>query len=154
MRNTLITQTLDDIFRDFNRFAVGFEPTLRMLDQVRTQAPGYPPYDLESTGENQYRLSMAVAGFGPDDIDITVHDGILTIEGKAEKEDTKTYLHKGIAGRSFRRNFYLNAFVNVTGSNLDNGILTIDFVQEIPESMKPKKIAIGSRPNNTAFIEG
>jgi len=151
MRNTLITQQLDDIFRDLNRFAVGFEPTFRMLDQVRAQQPGYPPYDLESVGENEYRLSMAVAGFSADNIEITVHDGILTIEGNADKGDGRNFLHKGIAARSFRRSFYLNAFVNVTTSNLDNGILTIDFVQEIPESMKPKKIAIGSTSNTNVI---
>jgi molecular chaperone IbpA len=131
------------MFRDLNRFAVGFEPTLRMLDQARTtQNGGYPPYDLESTGDNTYCLSMAVAGFTSSELDITLQDGVLTIEGKVKQDDTRTYLHKGIAGRSFRRTFYLNTWVNVTGSNLANGILTVNFVQEIPESMKPRKIVI------------
>ena len=143
----------DDIFRDLNRFAVGFEPTFRMLDQVRSSAgAGYPPYDLESIGEDsdgsgRYRLSMAVAGFTPDNLEITLHDGVLTIEGKVNKADesegVRKYLHKGIAGRSFRRVFYLNAWVKVIGSDLADGILTIDFAQEVPESMKPRKIAIG-----------
>jgi molecular chaperone IbpA len=146
MRTTYLAQHLDELFRDLNRFAVGFEPTFRMLDQVATQQPGYPPYDLEKVGDNQYRLSMAVAGFTAQDIDITVQDGILTIEGQVAKNDDRLYLHKGIAGRNWKRSFYLNAFVTVTSSNLDNGILTIDFVQEIPESMKPKKIAIGTNP--------
>jgi len=145
MRSITLTSQLDDMFRDLNRFAVGFEPTLRMLDQVRTtQTSGYPPYDLESTGENSYRLSMAVAGFTADDLDITLQDGVLSIEGKVRQEDTRTYLHKGIAGRSFRRTFYLNTWVHVTGSTLSDGILTVDFVQEIPESMKPRKIAINT----------
>ena len=145
MRSITLTSQLDEMFRDLNRFAVGCEPTLRMLDQVRTtQNGGYPPYDLESTGDNTYRLSMAVAGFTSSELDITLQDGVLTIEGKVKQDDTRTYLHKGIAGRSFRRTFYLNTWVHVTGSNLANGILTVDFVQEIPESMKPRKIAIGT----------
>jgi len=151
MRNLTLTSQLDDMFRDLNRFAVGFEPTLRMLDQVRTsQNSGYPPYDLESTGENTYRLSMAVAGFTVDDIDITLTDGVLTIEGRVKQDENRQYLHKGIAGRSFRRTFYLNTWVQVTGSNLADGILTVDFTQEIPESMKPRKIAITQ--NQTAAI--
>ena len=97
---------------------------------------------------------MAVAGFTADELEITLHDGVLTIEGKpASKEDGKNYLHKGIAGRSFRRIFYLNAWVKVTGSDLANGILTVDFEQEIPESMKPRKISIGT-PMTNKVIEG
>ena len=135
MRSITLTSHLDEMFRDLNRFAVGFEPTLRMLDQVRTtQNGGYPPYDLESTGDNTYRLSMAVAGFTSSELDITLQDGVLTIEGKVKQDDTRTYLHKGIAGRSFRRTFYLNTWVHVTGSNLANGILTVDFVQEIQKA--------------------
>lgn len=142
---TTIDNTIADIFRDFNRFAVGFEPTFRMLDQVRSTATtGYPPYDLESIGEDRYRLSMAVAGFTSEDLDITLQDGVLTIEGKVKQDEGKTYLHKGIAGRSFRRTFYLNSMIRVTESNLADGILTIDFEQEIPESMKPRKISIGT----------
>jgi len=145
MRSITLTSQFDEMFRDLNRFAVGFEPTFRMLDQARnTHNTGYPPYDLEATGENTYKLSMAVAGFTANDLDITLQDGVLTIEGKVTQDENRTYLHKGIAGRSFRRTFYLNAWVQVTGSNLADGILTVDFVQEIPESLKPHKIAIGT----------
>lgn len=144
---TTLNDYFDEMFRDLNKVAVGFEPTFRMLDQVRnTSSNSYPPYDLEKINDNQYRLSMAVAGFTSDDIDITLHDGVLTIEGKIKKEDTRTFLYKGIAGRSFKRTFYLNAYVAVENSNLADGILTIDFVHELPESMKPRKIAIGSTP--------
>jgi len=147
MRSLTLASQLDEIFGDLNKFAVGFEPTFRMLDQIRSTAnSGYPPYDLEKVGDNQYRLIMAVAGFSADDLDITVQDGVLTIQGKVNSENNKTYLHKGIAGRSFRRVFYLNAWVQVIGSSLSNGILTIDFVQEIPESMKPRKISITTQP--------
>lgn len=142
---TTLNSQLDDMFRDINRFAVGFEPTFRMLDHVRsTSGAGYPPYDLETIGDDHHRLSMAVAGFTADDLDITLQDGVLTIDGKVKQEDNKVYLHKGIAGRSFRRVFYLNTWVKVTGSSLADGILTIDFEQEIPESMKPRKIIIGA----------
>lgn len=151
---TTFNDYVEDMFRDINRVAVGFEPTFRMLDQVRNSAgASYPPYDLEKITDTHYRLSMAVAGFTADDIEITLHDGVLTIEGKTVKEDNRNYLYKGIAGRNFRRTFYLNAYVQVRSTNLANGVLTLDFVQEIPEAMKPRKIAIGSDlPNN--MIEG
>lgn len=147
MRSVSINDYFDEIFRDLNRVSLGFEPTLRMLDQVRhTSNQGYPPYDLEQLDETGYRISMAVAGFTPEELDITLKDGLLTIEGTPNKEDSKTYLHKGIAGRAFKRAFYLNAWMQVTGSNLSNGILTIDFKQELPDNMKPKKIAIQTTP--------
>lgn len=154
MRNlTLTDNVFGDLLRDFNRFSVGFEPTFRLLDTIRTSsASGYPPYDLEQTGDNTYRLSMAVAGFGPDNIEITQHEGVLTVEGKAST-DSKNYIYKGIAGRSFKRMFYLNQWVQVTDSSLDNGILTINFVQEIPEAMKPRKIAITSQSPETLSIQ-
>jgi molecular chaperone IbpA len=155
MRNITLTSPFDELFRDFNRFSVGFEPTWRMLDQVRTtQNSGYPPYDLESTDENTYRLSMAVAGFTADDLDITLQDGVLTIEGRVKQDESRNFLHKGIAGRSFRRTFYLNAWVQVTGSNLNDGILTVDFVQEIPESLKPRKISIGTSQAEVKVLDG
>jgi len=145
MRSPTLTSQFDDMFRDINRVTVGFAPTLRMLDQKRTaQHGGYPPYDLECTGDNRYRLSMAVAGFTVDELDITLQDDILTIDGKSTPDETKTYLYKGIASRSFRKNFYLDTRVIVSGSNLTNGILTVDFVQELPESATPRKIDINS----------
>lgn len=150
MRGITINDYLDEMFRDINRFTVGFEPTFKMFDNVRNTAnTGYPPYDLEKIDEHKYRLSMAVAGFTPNDIEITLHDGVLTIEGKNEKEDNKSYLHKGIAGRNFKRTFYLNAHVEVKDTSLENGILIINFEYEIPESMKPRKISIGAGTNAT-----
>ena len=146
------TNQLDDIWREINRFTVGFEPTIKMLDKVRSSAiEGYPPYDLESLDNDHYRLSMAVAGFKPEDIDLTLHDGVLEITGKAQAggDKEKVYLHKGIAGRSFRRTFYLNAWVKITNAHLADGILIIDFEQELPESMKPRKIAISTGDTKT-----
>ena len=148
MRNTLTlgNTAFDEIMRDLNRFAVGFEPTFKIIDNIRntSSSSGFPPYDLEQVSDNHYRLSMAVAGYGPDDLDITQSDGLLTVEGKVNKDENKTYLYKGIAGRSFKRSFYLNQWVRVTGSTLENGILVIDFVQEVPEALEPRKISITS----------
>jgi molecular chaperone IbpA len=156
MRNTTTIDTAFlDLFRDLNRFSVGFEPTFRMLDQVRNSSTaGYPPYDLEKLesekdGVINYRLSMAVAGFAPEDISVVVQDGQLVIEGKSEKESAKTYLHKGIAGRSFRRTFYLANWVDVVESSLENGVLTVDLRYEMPESMKPKKIPVLAKTSAT-----
>lgn len=147
MRTSLIDAHLEDIFKDFSRLSVGFEPTFKLLDRVKnavhTNGSGFPPYDLESIGEEKYRLSMAVAGFNASDIDVTLQDGVLTIEGKSAADEGKIFLHKGIAGRNFKRQFYLNSWIKVVGSTLENGILTIDFEQEMPDHMKPQKIAIG-----------
>lgn len=146
---TTLNNCFDDMFRDFNKIAVGFEPTFRMLDQVRSTAnTSYPPYDLEKIDDHNYRLSMAVAGFTANDLDITLQEGVLTIEGKITNEDKKTYLYKGIAGRSFRRTFYLNSYIQVNSSKLEDGILTIDFIYELPEAMKPRKIAIDTNSSN------
>ena len=155
MRNTLtLDNYLDNMLRDLNRFAVGFEPRFRMLDNMRAaQTNSFPPYDLEKTGDNSYRLSMAVAGYSADDLEITVHEGVLTVEGKVNNSSDRNYLYKGIAGRSFRRTFYLNAYIQVTSSNLSDGVLTIDFAYELPEAMKPRKIAIGTTPTSN-LIEG
>ena len=149
MRNATLTLNsyLDDVLRDLNRFAVGYEPTFRMLDTIRQGATsqGFPPYDLEKISDTHFRLSMAVAGYSADDLEITEHDGVLTVTGKVRNDEARTYLHKGIAGRSFKRSFYLDQYVFVKGSNLENGVLTIDFVKEVPEAMKPRRIAIGSQ---------
>jgi molecular chaperone IbpA len=133
------------MIRDFNRIAVGFEPTLRNLNSLRqNSATTFPPYDLEKIGEHEYRLSMAVAGYSAADIDIVEHDGVLTVEGKVSNDANRVYLHKGIAGRSFKRVFYMDQYVRVQHSTLENGILVIDFVQDVPEALKPKKITINS----------
>lgn len=153
---TTLEGTLADMLRDFNRFSVGFEPTFRILDQMSrvSESPtGYPPYDLELLGDGQdgsyrYRLTIAVAGFTADQLEITLQDGVLTIEGRPRQEESKNFLHKGIAGRSFRRAFYLNPMIRISGSTLDNGMLTVDFEYEVPESLKPRKIAIKTAAAN------
>lgn len=152
MRNGTLTLNnyLDDLLRDLNRFAVGYEPTLRVLDNLRHNTnQGFPPYDLERVSDTEYRLSMAVAGYTSDNLEITEHEGVLTVQGKVDAEDGKTYLHKGIAGRSFKRSFYLDQHVRVKDSHLENGVLVINFVKEVPEALKPRKILI----HNTPVIE-
>lgn len=148
MRNATLTlgSYLDDMMRDLNRFAVGYEPTFNTLYNLRQSAgQGFPPYDLEKISDSQYRLSMAVAGYTPEDLEITEQDGVLTIEGRVKGDENREYLHKGIAGRSFRRSFYLDQYVKVQDSDLVNGILIINFEKQIPEAMRARKIQIGAK---------
>jgi molecular chaperone IbpA len=154
MRNTALTinNYLDDMLRDLNRFSVGYEPTMRVLDTLRNNAAqGFPPYDLERVSNTEYRLSMAVAGYSAENLEIVEQDGVLTVSSKVTTDGERTYLHKGIAGRSFRRSFYLDQHVQVKDSYLENGILIINFVKEVPEALKPRHIAIGSK--STPAIE-
>jgi len=150
MRNATtltLNSYLDDMLRELNRFAVGYEPTLRVLDNLRHNSnQGFPPYDLEKISDTEYKLSMAVAGYSSDNLEIMEHDGVLTITGKVNSDEGRTFLHKGIAGRSFKRSFYLDQYVYVKDSVLDNGVLTIRFVKEVPEALKPRRIEIHSTP--------
>lgn len=143
---TLKTQ-LDDLLNDLSRFAVGYEPTLKVLNTLRnTGNQGFPPYDLEKISDTEYRLSMAVAGYTPKDLEILEHDGVLTITGKIGGDQDRKYVHKGIAGRSFKRSFYLDQYVYVKDSHLENGVLIINFIKEVPEALKPRKIEISASP--------
>lgn len=148
MRNTIPAPTLfDDLFRDLTRVAIGFEPTIKKLQDVHTQftpnAAGYPPYDLELIAENEYKLTLAVAGFTLEDLDIETYDNQLVISGNIRnKDDDRKFLYRGIANRSFKRVFHLEDHIKIVNANLSDGLLTIDLVREIPESMKPRKIAI------------
>ena len=133
------------------RSTVGFDRLFSLLDTVSNgDAQPYPPYNIERTGENAYRVTLAVAGFGEADIDIQAKESVLTVKG--EKKDTKEengrdVLYRGIASRAFERRFQLADHVEVTGASLENGLLHIDLVREIPEAMKPRKIAIGGNSN-------
>jgi molecular chaperone IbpA len=133
-------------FSPLFRSSIGFDRLARMVDAA-TRADGsavsYPPYNIEKTGDDAYRLIMAVAGFGREDLDLTVHENTLIVTGKAQKEDENgRYLHRGIARRAFERRFSLADHIKVTGASLDNGLLHVDLVREIPETMKPRQIAI------------
>lgn len=132
------------------RSTVGFDRFASLLDSalnVEQQSNGFPPYNIEVTGENRYAITLAVAGFEEDEIDIQVERGVLVIRGrKANAEENRQFLHQGIAFRSFERKFNLADHVEVVNAELKNGMLNLKLVKEIPESAKPRKIAI----NNTA----
>jgi molecular chaperone IbpA len=135
-------------FSPLFRSTIGFDRLARMLDsatRLDSAALAYPPYNIEKTGEDAYRLTMAVAGFGRDEIDVTVHENALTVTGKAKNgENDGRYLHRGIARRAFERRFSLADHIKVVGASLDNGMLHVDLVHEVPEAMKPRKIEIGT----------
>lgn len=128
------------------RSSVGFDHLSRMLDAAQRldeQAVSYPPYNIEKVSEDDYRITMAVAGFGPDDLEMVVHENTLVISGKAHKDETGVqYLHRGIAGRSFERRFELADFIRVEGAALANGLLHVALKREIPEAKKPRNIRI------------
>jgi molecular chaperone IbpA len=135
------------------RNSVGFDRMASLLDSAlrgnSSAGGGYPPYNIEVTGENRYSITLAVAGFAESELDLQVENGVLTVSGKKGKADeSRKFLYQGIATRSFERKFNLADHIEVTGASLDNGILTVQMVKEIPEAMKPKKIAIGGS-NNT-----
>ena len=131
------------------RNSIGFDRLASLLDTaLRTDvAPSYPPYNIEMLGENRYAITLAVAGFDQAELDIVAEKGVLTVRGKKAKEEARHYLHQGIANRAFERKFNLADYVEVNGANLNNGLLTISLVKEIPEAMKPRTIAI-SQDNN------
>jgi molecular chaperone IbpA len=129
------------------RSSIGFDRLMRLADTATRfdSGNGYPPYNIESTGENAYRLTMAVAGFSADELDITVQENVLLVTGKAKAEDTgKQYLYRGLARRAFERRFQLADHIKVAGASLDNGLLHVDLVREIPEAMKPRKVEIAN----------
>lgn len=134
------------------RSTVGFDRLGALLDsalRATDQGSSFPPYNIEVTGENRYAITLAVAGFEQKDLDIQVERGVLSIRGKKgdnEKEE-RQYLHQGIATRTFERKFSLADHVQVTGADLTNGLLTVNLVREIPETMKPRSIAINESGN-------
>lgn len=131
------------------RSSIGFDRMTRLLDaatRMDDSAFSYPPYNIEKTGENAYRITMAVAGFSEDDLNVTVQENSLVISGKLNKsEDEKKYLYRGIAGRAFERRFELAEHIRVSGASLVNGLLHVDLVREVPEAMKPRTIKIEAK---------
>ena len=131
------------------RSTVGFDRLFNLLDSAAgsEQAQPYPPYNIERTGQNAYRVTLAVAGFGEQDLDIQSRENVLTVKGEKKDEsegEEREVLYRGIAARAFERRFQLADHVEVTGATLENGLLHIDLVREIPEAMKPRKIEIGT----------
>ena len=133
-------------FTPLYRSTVGFDRMLSLLDQpggVEGSVPSYPPYNIERTGENTYRISVAVAGFSQADLSIEAKENRLTIRGARQpKEKTSDVLYLGIAARAFERSFQLADHVTAEGANLDNGLLHVELVREVPEAMKPRTIPI------------
>lgn len=140
------------------RSTVGFDRLFSLLDQtsgVEAGVPGYPPYNIERTGENAYRITMAVAGFSDSDLSIESRENTLTVKGEKKPEEGKEseVLYRGIAGRSFERRFQLADHVEVKGASLENGLLHVDLVREIPEAMKPRTITIARSNSASQQIE-
>jgi molecular chaperone IbpA len=131
-------------FAPLFRTTVGFDrvPTLLSLAMQREEG-GYPPYNIEKVDEDAYRIVMAVAGFGLDDIEIITERNRLTVRGEVKDRGERMFLHRGLAARAFERQFDLADFVEVVGASLDNGLLVIDLKREIPEALKPRRIEIG-----------
>ena len=127
------------------RSSVGFDRLLDLLTQAERVEPStsWPPYNIERAGGDQYRITMAVAGFTPDEIELTQHDTSLLVTGQRKGQDgERQYLHRGIAARTFRQSFNLAEHVKVTGASLENGLLTVELKREVPEALKPRRIAI------------
>jgi len=130
------------------RATVGFDQMADMMDRILTDtasAPSYPPYNIEKTAEDAWRISIAVAGFTDEDLSVEVRENALIVAAKkAEDKDDRTYLHRGIANRAFERRFTLADHVRVSGASHVNGMLNIDLVREVPEALKPRQIEISS----------
>lgn len=140
------------------RSTIGFDRMSRLLDaamRADESAPSYPPYNIEVMGEDAYRITMAVAGFGENDISITAQENSLVISGKlAKSEEERKFLYRGIAGRAFERRFELADHIKVAGASLQNGLLHVELVREVPEAMKPRSIKIETKGVKPTVIEG
>jgi molecular chaperone IbpA len=127
------------------RTAIGFDRLARMVDAAQAADLSYPPYNIERLSDDSYRLTMAVAGFGPEDIDVVVQDNTLTVSGRAKENGEKTeLLYRGIAGRAFERRFVLADHIVVEGADLRNGLLHVGLKRVVPEALKPRRIAVGN----------
>ena len=152
--------------RDFDfapllRSSIGFENINRLIDIATRAAEGsetaYPPYNIEKLGDSGYRITMAVAGFTRDELDLTVQENTLIVTGKAAEEAQpaeRAFLHRGIAKRAFERRFQLADVIKVTGASYENGLLNIDLVREVPEHKKPRKVEIAADAAAAPVIEG
>src|ERR1700704_2845337 len=141
-------------FSPLYRSVVGFDRVADLLQTATADAAtGYPPYNIERVDENAYRVEIAVAGFRPDELNIEVKENLLTVQGrKTANDDTRRYLHRGLAERNFERRFQLADYVLVTDANLADGLLSISLKRELPEALKPRRIEIGTAPST--LIEG
>jgi molecular chaperone IbpA len=133
-------------FSPLFRSSVGFDRLANLMDTARSdEAPSYPPYNIERTGEDTYRITMAVAGFSEGDVEIVAQDNSLSVTGRQSKDEApKSFLYRGIAGRPFERKFELAEYIQVSGASLENGLLHIDLVRQVPEAKKPRNVKINS----------
>ncbi len=142
-------------FAPLFRSAIGFDRLAQVMDTAArsTAAPSYPPYDIAKTGNDSYSLTMAVAGFGPDDIELIVQDNTLVVSGRvADPQNEGEILHRGIARRAFERRFALADHVEVTGAELNNGLLRIAVRQIVPEALKPRRIPVQAGPQTPSTV--
>jgi molecular chaperone IbpA len=144
----------DVAMRDFDltpiwRSTVGFDRLVGLIDDSLRLAgeDNDPPYNIARTGEDNYRISLALAGFKPEEITVTAEQNMLTVEGRKADKDDREYLYQGISGRPFRRQFNLADYVEVKGASFEDGLLQVDLVRELPEAMKPRRIAVKSGPS-------
>jgi molecular chaperone IbpA len=145
----MLMRTLD--FSPLYRSVVGFDRLADLLDAAAHEsATGYPPYNIERTGDNEYRIEIAVAGFKPDELSIEVKEAVLTVTGrKAANDGERRFVHRGLAERNFERRFQLAEYVVVTEANLADGLLSISLKRELPEALKPRRIEIGAGSSST-----
>jgi len=145
-------------FSPLFRSTIGFDRLANLLENStqwsETGSNSYPPYNIERVGEDQYRITLAVAGFDEQELAIEFRENLLLVEGrKREAEAANAFLYRGIAGRSFKRQFHLADHVKVTGARLHNGLLVVDLVRELPEAMKPRRIEIGAGTPQNLHVE-
>jgi len=127
------------------RATIGFDRLFKALESGVSASDGYPPYNIEKLDQEQYRVTIAVAGFREEDLSIVAQNNTLTVEGKLSDQGERSFLHRGIAGRAFKRAFQLADHIQVQDASLENGLLNIDLKRIVPEELKPRKIAIGGR---------
>ena len=140
-------------FAPLFRTAIGFDRVARLMDAATaaTEAPSYPPYNIERTGEDSYRLVVAVAGFRPEDLELVAKDNTLVVSGRVQSDTPQTeLLYRGIAGRAFERRFVLADHIVVEGADLQNGLLLVGLRRVVPEALKPRRIAIGAGAGSQA----
>lgn len=143
-------------FSPYFRSTVGFDRIADLLDDAQraSESDGYPPYNIELAGDNQYKITMAVAGLTEQDLTVVQHQNTLTVSAKARPVAQGTqFLHRGIAGRAFERRFSLADYVKVSNAALVNGLLTVDLVREVPEAMKPRTIPVGAAQSGAANVQ-
>ncbi len=143
-------------FSPLYRSAIGFDRLAQMMDEASRAdtLPAYPPYNVESVSDDQYRITMAVAGFQESELEIEVEQGSLKVVGRKQRDEgPRSFLHRGIAARDFEQRFQLAEHVKVTGAVLKDGLLNVELTREVPEAMKPRRVSINGSANNVRTIE-